>query len=62
MQGAKVYQRNIFGDEHSWLGVLDLPGLVEEAIAEDFLTADDPMDFEANLDEWWPEFISDFCL
>ncbi len=37
-------------------------GLVEESIAEETFTADDPMDFEANLDEWWPEFISDFCL
>ncbi len=36
MQGAKVFERNIFGDEHSWLGVLDLQSLVEEAIAEDF--------------------------
>jgi len=50
MQGAKVFERNIFEDEHAWMGVLDLPGLVEESIAEDFLTADDPMDFEANLD------------
>jgi hypothetical protein len=62
VQGTNVFERNTFVDEFAWMGVLDLPGLVEEAIAEDIFTSDDPMDFEANLDEWWPEFISDFCL
>jgi hypothetical protein len=62
MQGAKVFERNTFEDEYVWMGVLDLPSLIEEAIADDFLSTGDPRDFEANLDQWWPDFISDFCL
>ncbi|MGI6251961.1 MAG: hypothetical protein ACOYJV_00845 [Aminivibrio sp.] len=62
MEEARVFERNIFGDELLWMGVIDLPQLVDEIIAEDQLTVDSPEDFEVNLDEWWPEFISDLCL
>jgi hypothetical protein len=62
VRGAKVFERNTFQDEYAWMGVLDLQGLVEETIAEDIFSTYDPMDFKANIDEWWPEFISDFCL
>lgn len=62
MTGTSVFERNSFEDEFFWLGVLGLPELLEETVAEQMLFTDDPMEFEANLDQWWPDFISDFCL
>ncbi len=62
MEKTRVFERNTFGDEFLWTGVLDLPVLVDETIADVQMAADEPEDFETNLDQWWPEFISDFCL
>ncbi len=62
MEESRVFERNTLGDEIMWMGIIDLPLLVDEAIAEEQLTVDEPEDFETNLDQWWPEFISDFCM
>ncbi|MGI6784416.1 MAG: hypothetical protein ACOX5A_09365 [Aminivibrio sp.] len=62
MEEPRVFERNTFGDEFVWAGVIDLPLLVDETIADEQLTEDEPEDFETNLDQWWPEFISDFCI
>ena len=62
MEESRVFERNTLGGEIMWMGIIDLPLLVDEAIAEEQLTVDEPEDFETNLDQWWPEFISDFCM
>ena len=62
MEKTRVFERNTFGDEFLWTGVLDLPVLVDETIADVQMAADEPEDFETILDQWWPDFISDFCL
>lgn len=62
MGTVRVFGRDYDKDELAWMGILDLPELVDEAIAEEYLSADDPRDFEATLDQWWSEFICDFSL
>ena len=62
MAGTKVYERNTAEDDVYWKGILDLPELTEEVIASDFHSSEDTREFEGCLDEWWPEFISDFSL
>ena len=62
MPEAKVFERNTYEDVTYWPGVLNLPELMEEAMAEDVLFAEDPREFETYLDEWWEEFVSDFYL
>jgi hypothetical protein len=62
MAGAKVFERNPYEDVVYWPGVIALPELMEEAMADDLLFADDPMEFETYLGEWWEGFVSDFYL
>ncbi len=62
MAGMKVFERNPAEDHDYWRGVLDLPDLAEEAIASEFLSSGDSGEFECCLEEWWPDFISDFSL
>ncbi|NLB83510.1 MAG: hypothetical protein GX791_04615 [Synergistaceae bacterium] len=62
MAGTKVYERNTAEDHVYWKGILDLPELTEEVFSSSFHFTDDRGDFEACLEEWWPEFISDFSL
>jgi esterase/lipase superfamily enzyme len=60
--GAKVFERNSYDDVVYWSGVLDLPELVEEVLADDVLFVEDPREFETYLGEWWDSFISDFYV
>ena len=62
MAAKKVYERNTAEDDVYWKGILDLSELAEDVIASDFHFAENNNDFEGCLEEWWPEFISDFSL
>lgn len=62
MAGTKIFERNTAEDDVYWKGILDLSGLAEDVIASDFHSAENNDDFEGCLEEWWPEFISDFSL
>lgn len=58
MSGLKVFERNIYEDEEYWSGVLYLPELMEEEMAEEVLSDDLFVEFENCIEEWWESFVS----
>ena len=62
MADAKFFERNTYEDAVYWAGVLALPELMEEELADDVYSVEDPREFETYLDEWWEDFVSDFYL
>ncbi len=58
MSGLKVFERNIYEDEEYWSGVLYLPELMEEEMAEEVLYDDLFVEFENCIEEWWESFVS----
>ncbi len=59
---AKVFSSNKMDSVLYWNGILDLPLLEEESLADTMILSPDIWDFETSLEDWWSEFISDFTF
>ena len=62
MTYTKVFERNKYDDVVYWSGVQALPELDEEELGDEILYAENSIEYETYLDEWWEVFVSAFYL